>query len=146
MQFIATRPLADFPHDPVPSSTDALKDARDLICHTAAGMSLGGYASTRKELSGVTRSASGHSLFGRVGEYAAVRFGSEMRGVTIVVRPSQVEIVAVERKQIVTDRQAVRGAKAYARVTREALEHDLHLRVEVVREAVRLFDSMEAIP
>lgn len=145
MQFTTIAPLADFPRDPQPSSTDALKDARDLICHTAASMSLGGCSSTRKELCGVMRSASGHS-FGRVGEYAAVRFGSEMRGVTVIVRPSQVEIVAIERKQIDADTvQVVRCAKSYGQVTRQNLEHDLHLRVDVMREAVRLFDSMEAV-
>ena len=135
MQFTTIAPLADFPRDPQPSSTDFLKDVRDQVCDIAG----------LRNLDFPHQSASGHA-YNRVGEYAACRSGTDMRGVTIIVRPSQVEIVAIERVQEDADTvRVVRCAKAYAPITAHSLWYDTELVHAVVSEAVRLLANMETV-
>ncbi|TXH41326.1 MAG: hypothetical protein E6Q97_37790 [Desulfurellales bacterium] len=119
----------DFPHDPQPMNSLDLKATRDRLVECA----------TRMGHDFSNRSASGHTYAGRMGEYAACRMGTDMSGVTIVVRPSQIEIIAIEREYVDANTvDLARFAKAYVRRGVESMR-------SVIAEAVRLFGAMRDV-
>lgn len=115
----------DFPHDSVAAATCDLKATRDRLVECAARM---GYDFSH-------RSASGHA-YNRVGEYAACRMGTEMCGVTVIVRPSQIEIVAQRRAATPNGSVLQRSARSWARRGVESMR-------SVIDEAVRVFRTVQ---